>query len=304
MQNSKHIFISLVTSIMTLMTTTSCENLLNMDEADEKIVVEGWIDCGDYPIVMLSKNITLVDSMYNEEELLKYLVNDASVRVVCGNDTATLKGTININYFPPFTYTTKDMKGEAGKSYKLIVDTSDGLHHLEATTTVPKPVYLDSLCIEHIGSTDTLYQVRTFFRDNKDEDNYYKIFVKTLNDTHADDEEGSYASMFRNNFLSSRISVFDDSILGDTTEFIVTRGFVNYAKDFQTYFIPNDKLTIKFAQIDRQSYIALKDIQHSVTFGGMVAINASRMIHTNVTGGLGTWIGYGASYYDVVIPGK
>lgn len=304
MQNSKHIFISLVTSIMTLMTTTSCENLLNMDEADEKIVVEGWIDCGDYPIVMLSKNITLVDSMYNEEELLKYLVNDASVRVVCGNDTATLKGTFNINYFPPFTYTTKDMKGETGKSYKLIVDTSDGLHHLEATTTVPKPVYLDSLCIEHIGSTDTLYQVRTFFRDNKDEDNYYKIFVKTLNDTHADDEEGSYASMFRNNFLSSRISVFDDSILGDTTEFIVTRGFVNYAKDFQTYFIPNDKLTIKFAQIDRQSYIALKDIQHSVTFGGMVAINASRMIHTNVTGGLGTWIGYGASYYDVVIPGK
>ncbi len=67
--------------------------------------------------VYLSKNELMLDSLSNYPERW------AKVTISDGTRTETMVGRYDRNYFPPFVYTTYDMRGEIGKEYTLRVET-------------------------------------------------------------------------------------------------------------------------------------------------------------------------------------
>src|SRR5690606_24305899 len=105
-------------------------------------VVEGWIEEGGYPHVILTHNLpffTKVDSAQLSEIVIRW----AKVSVSDGTDTEILTSRKDDRYFPPFLYRGSQLKGEVGKVYTLTVEYAG--HVLSAQTSIPNPVNIDTL---------------------------------------------------------------------------------------------------------------------------------------------------------------
>ena len=124
------------------------------EEADHtRMVVEGWIDEGKHPIVLVHKSYSLhaenaPDSTTLTDVIAGQMVLFGRVAISDGIDTVVLTGKVDTNYMPPYIYTTVFMRGEAGKTYHLLA--TDHGFEVSATTTIPyeKPV-VDSFAVKH-----------------------------------------------------------------------------------------------------------------------------------------------------------
>lgn len=280
----------------------SCDADYLVTGVTPKYVVEGWIDSGANPVVLLTKSIPIDTVRHSEDDIAKNIVYDADVRVVADGDTIPLLPKIDPDYFPPFIYTTEELTGICGHRYDLLIDTSDG-QHLTATTTIPDDVpVIDTLYAEQITTCDTLYQLTMRFRHDLKEKNYYKVFTRVNNDRFSENEHGYYASFYHNSFLSPIISCLDDAILGKETTFSFTRGFMNYVQDANIYFMRGDKIIVKFAKIDSESYRFWEEQQNQMLFGTNYMFHGTRDNVSTINGGLGSWCGYAAIFYDISIP--
>ena len=86
-------------------------------EGEERLVVEGWIDAGGFPIVMVTTSVPTSTEYQNIDDQKNHLARHAKITVSDGENSVILTGMDNKKYFPPYIYTTADMRGVAGKSY-------------------------------------------------------------------------------------------------------------------------------------------------------------------------------------------
>ena len=103
-------------------------------EKKSDMVVEGWIDEGGYPVVILTKSLTISDKYQRIDSLAQYLIRWAKVSVSDGERKVVLTGKYDSRFFPPYIYTTGNMRGIAGKTYNLDIEYKDW--HATATTDV------------------------------------------------------------------------------------------------------------------------------------------------------------------------
>jgi hypothetical protein len=149
-------FISLLIPLLIIVfALSSCEKEITIDipKAEEKIVVEGWIDQNDYPIVFLTKNLPYFGTI-DSSMLLNIIIQDATVIVSDGVNYDTLAKTYNTDYFPPIFYKGSKIKGEINKTYFLTVKAQGKT--LTAKTTIPPPVYPDSVWFKVEPKQDSL----------------------------------------------------------------------------------------------------------------------------------------------------
>ena len=146
---------------------------------EPQIVVEGWIENGQFPLVCLTQTKSLNNSI-GENDLNDLAIRWAKVSVSDGTKTEILTGRINKNYIPPFIYTGSEIRGEVGKTYTLTVEYSG--RTVTAETYIPQPVNLDRIEVDKCEDSDTLFQIRGYFQDDKTAHNYYKVFTRTLPD--------------------------------------------------------------------------------------------------------------------------
>ena len=99
--------------LMACATLTAC-----MEEEDAELqtqlVVEGWIEDGGYPVVLLGETHAIDAGMQNIEN---YIVRWGKVTISDGTDSVVLTGGYDNDFFPPYKYTTFKMTGQAGKTY-------------------------------------------------------------------------------------------------------------------------------------------------------------------------------------------
>ena len=109
----------------------SCEKRL-LPEDQNVIIVEGWIDAGGQPVVMVTRSlpVRLRDDAIELEHLSDYVIKFARVTVSDGVNSVLLTGRVDTRYVPGYIYTSNFLTGEAGKTYTLTVRT--GGQHLEA----------------------------------------------------------------------------------------------------------------------------------------------------------------------------
>ena len=100
----------------------ACDDEFGIKSQSSDLVVEGWIQNNQFPVVILTRTLPVTSEFQEMDNLEDYIVNWAKVSITDGTDTVVLTGKYDEDYFPPYIYTTGRMRGETGKSYKLMVD--------------------------------------------------------------------------------------------------------------------------------------------------------------------------------------
>lgn len=257
-----------------------------MLEPARSIVVEGWIDAGGFPVVILTRSLPV---MINKEkgveldDLSDYLVRWAKVTVSDGESEVILTGGSDKNYFPPYIYTTGGIKGEAGKTYNLKVETDDQV--ITATTTIPdNPPAIDSIVFSRISTDATLTGINVYIKDNPSTHDYYKSFYVTdLNNPH---------------FVSSVLGVVDDALADSTfvMQIIRDRNLVEMKID-NVYYQTGTDVVLKIATMDSISYNFWQGYEDRIRLGSSFVTSTTTNIPTNINGGVGYWCGYNAKKF-------
>ena len=267
---------------------TSCDED-HLAVTQPQLVVEGWIEDGGYPVVIVTSSIPISEEYMPAETLSDYIVRWATVTVYCGEDSAVLTGKYDKGYFPPYIYTTSRMKGEQGKNYSLKVEYKDMV--ATATTTIPPRPDVMRFRLEKCEDSDTMYQVKVVFTDNKEEKNYYQLFSKVG----AENKQ----------YLASYLGSIDDYVLGDTTEVAVYRGHeVLSTMEYTPYFRPNDTISVKLSQIDEASFHFWDDYIKILSLSHNPFMAPQRSIRYNIVNGSGYWCGMNSVKDYFVIPCK
>jgi len=91
-----------------------------------QLVIEGWIESGDFPHVAITTSMPVVlEQQITTSDLVEHVAREAVVTVSDGEKTVQLEGQVNMGIFPPYYFTTTQMKGEVGKTYSLRVEYQD-----------------------------------------------------------------------------------------------------------------------------------------------------------------------------------
>lgn len=280
---------------------SSCEKEvhINLKPGSEKVVVEGNIEAGLPPFIVLTKTIDFF-SKIDLSILEDIFLHDAQITVSDGQRTINLKEyAFNNNNYTFYIYTIDssdlsafNFRGEYGKDYHLKI-TYQGKTY-ESTTSIPFGNGLDSLWVAppDFPSEATVNSV-TLYGQYSDPDtlgNKVRYFTK------------------RNSgeFLAPFFSTLDDGIINGTT--VPVRIYPGYVKtdtmnrETFGYFTKGDTVIVKWSSIDKDVFDFWRTLEFSATATGN-PFAAPVEVSTNISGGaLGVWAGYGSTYDTLVIP--
>ena len=259
--------------IMLLLVIAACSK--QEEAGDSWLVVEGWIENGDHPVVMVSESIGIATGRkMAADDMLDHIAKWAKVSVSDGEHTEILTGLVDTRYFPPYIYTSSKITGEVGKSYTLQVEYKD--YKVVATTSIPEPVPIDTVYVQSV--TDTYASLRVGFTDPPQKGQYYKVFTKT------EHKDSHYHP-------SAMTNLSDESLDGYSEVFLYsTQRLMDYVDG--PNICTGDVLWIKLCTMDRKSF------NYWDNFEIMLASNNFYMyfesdLDSNLDGAQGYWAGYG-----------
>lgn len=249
--------------------------------SQSQLVVEGWIDAGGFPVVKLTRTIPLSDKELALDSLSRYIDRWAKVTISDGERTEVLAGRYDKKYFPPFIYTTYDMRGEAGREYVLRVEASDG-KVAEARTRIPVSAKIDSFRVEPTD-VDSLFQLYAYtsYRGK------CKLFTQVV------DKQGEMSS--------AELGLFDDGMIGEDGKLSVKRGRDNLQKDFTPFFKKDEVVRVKLSTLTDEGYAFWRSFEDMLALSRIPLMPVNSNLKSNVHGALGYWQGYGSSFYEVRI---
>lgn len=300
----------------------SCQEEItpNLPQAIEKIVVEGAIEQGFPPYVILTKNQGYFEPI-NEDTYNNLFVEDASVLVWTYNEDGTKDSVILSQLPPPFdtipVYTDTNIiynpgtefVGEVGKTYFLEVKWNDKI--ITSSTTIPKPTPLDCLWVEQNETAKKEWKcdIRAVYSDDGNIQN--NILIKSKRLEHWEKDADSISAIKTNDSRLLLIDAGSDVLInGESFETYFPRpkddgGFPFGAYNADHYnndsiFLSHDIVLIKFCQIDNPSLKFWRGIVRQSTSNNNPFTEPMNLA-SNINNGLGAWTGYGSVYYKVPI---
>lgn len=272
--------------LIAMILLTACNNDFELQgEEHPQLVVEGWIEDGGFPVVMLTHSLPVSTEYRNIEDLSDYIVRWAKVTVSDGTDSVVLTGKYDEGYFPPYIYTTGRLRGKAGRQYSLTVEYRD-YYATSKTTIPPVPTYCE-FSVGRTAGSDTLFQVKAKFKDNPTEKNYYQFFTRVGTQTKQ--------------YLASYLGTLDDEVLKAETEIPVYRGCQFQWNQYIPYYSLTDTVSVKFAHIDETSFRIWDSYTKMLSLSDNMFLSTSTDMETNIKGGYGYWCGYSAITNHIVI---
>jgi hypothetical protein len=269
--------------ILSLLAFWACQDAVLPYHTPE-IVVEGWIENEGYPVVMLTTTVPVNESVKDSSDLAGHIIRWGKVTVSDGEKEVVLAGKKDDRYFPPYIYTTSRIKGEVGKTYRLMVEYSGRI--VTASTTIPKPAQLEYIKVRK--TEDEKYYMSAGLKDDRSTKDYYKIFTKVRK------RDSTYNSAF--------LGLTDDVVLGDGIEEIpINKGVGSLTGIEENHFSLNDIVDIRFCTLDRKSWEYWSDFEEIQSLSRNPFFPITTDIRSNIEGGLGYWAGYGSTYYSIEI---
>ena len=283
----------------------------NLPTVSEEVVVEGYIEAGPNPTppyVILTKSLPFFKELSSFNNVF---VEGAEVWISNGTDSTRLQEfcwknldpsvkqqaalffginadsvSADFNFCVYIDFAQK-IKGEIGKTYTLRIKTKEG-KQLNAKTYIPRAVKIDTIEFikpPGINQNDTMAQARATIKDLVGPD-YYRYFT----------------SINGSSYISGANTVTDDAFFeSQLTKFNLLNSANERGENFGL-FRRGDTVSIKFATIDKAHFDFWSTLEYNANNGGPFA-SYTRVKH-NISGGLGIWGGYSATYYDVIVPKK
>lgn len=308
--------------LLGLVAFASCNKVIELDlpSPGDSIVVEGFIENGVPPYVLLTRNSPFFGGI-SLNDIGQYFVNGATVKVYSNGDTIQLV-ELCVQDLPPsvqaqaaqafgiqvdstteipnvciytvpniITYylgdTTGVYVGRLNTTYGLIVEAEGQL--LTATTYIPGLLPISLSIRPHDDPTrDSLVSVLVTYSDPDSTGNFLRYFTKR-------NDESFYPP------LSG--SVYDDNLVnGQSVTLPIERGQPDSEDidfDVYGYFWKGDTVQVKFSSLAKSHYDFWRTLEND---GGDSPFSSPIKIKTNINGGLGIWGGYGSNVVEIIIP--
>lgn len=255
----------------------------NIGTYKPKFVVEGWIEDGEYPHVILTHNLpffTAVDSAQLNEVVIRW----AKVSVSDGEETEILTAGKDSRYFPPYIYKGNSLKGESGKTYTLKVEYAG--YTLTSSTYIPKKNSLDSIWFT--PKNDSLRQLNIKFTDDINEKNYYRLFTRVEKD-----------DIFYPTLIANQNDKFFN---GKQLTLQVNKGPKNnLSLKNQPYYKSGDTVYVKFSCMSKEGYDFWSSFNDEILNSSNPLVGSTGVIKHNIEGqGIGVWCGYGSNIYRII----
>ncbi|MDR2954915.1 MAG: DUF4249 domain-containing protein [Prevotella sp.] len=265
----------------------ACSDDADIDEVayEPRVVVEGYIENGKYPIVLLTVSASITGPT-DTLSLLSHVIKSAKVSVSDGTNTEVLLLQTNNNKIPPYEYIGLEMKGEVGKTYELKVEYQNKV--ISSTTYIPQPIELDDIWFVRNSPTDTLGYIHVTFNNTSKE--YYQIATQLLQ------SEKLYTPCLFGN-INSKSYPRDEQV-----SMQINKGPILYPKkDFSTDFSINSTVRLRFSTQSEVSYKFWSTYQNEILNTQNPIFPANTSLASNINGGIGIWCGLGSYEYNVVL---
>jgi len=284
--------------LLLLLAFTSCEKDIDFDllEAEPLPVIDGRIEQGEYPVVVLTKSLNYFNVL-DLSLLAGSFIRNAEVSIMTDSIEVRLKefeqpllpGISFYYYSVDTTGGAPLMKGEYRKTYRLNIRLGDKRY--ESVTTIPAlNIVPDSVWFEKAPlNPDTLKRIMMVrISDPPGIGNYFRYKTKV-------NQEPFYP--FENSVFSDEVT--DGKII--TGRF--PRGFdPNQPPNMdENYFIQGDTVTLQVSNIDKATYTFWNTWEFSRQSIGNPFSQPNKVIG-NVSGGaLGAFCGYAHWYRTFVV---
>jgi hypothetical protein len=294
--------IALVSVSWMLLLLGGCEKNITIavPAVQSQIVVEGHIETGQGAYVVLTKSSGYFDPL-DTNSFIRSIVQNARVWVSDGTNTDTLPMIVDVTPTPNnYLYTTwiplyykkanPTVIGKAGGTYSLTV--VSGGTKLQAVTTIPQPVKLDSVWFKYQPPSDSLGFVWAHLSEPGAEENFYRWYAKRL---HKDKK-----------YLAPFGATFNDKFINGTKfNFAYNRGAEPGSKakddlnDESGYFKKGDTVVVKFCSIDFATFKFYSTYEAAAASNGN-PFGAPSNVKSNIQGGLGIWGGFSTTFDTLV----
>jgi len=307
----------------------SCEKEITVDlpEAEPKIVVEGTIFPGDFPLVLLTwtqgyfdpTDITSLQNIFvhdadvkihtqgNSYDLIEFCSSDLSAEELELAAAALGVSVASLQSLDLCLYTTFALQGTAGTNYAIEIHKDD--IHITGETKIPELIELDTVYFDILNPEvqDTLGILYGNLTDPDTIGNAYRWFAKRISHYPATAPEANLRGQQKDlTFIAPFGSVYDDTFFnGLSFEFAYPRGIESNSQKFDDeneergYYKVGDTVAIRGCTIDRAAFKFIKSLEAQIgNQGSPFAIPFN--LESNLNGGLGAFIGYGAIYDTVV----
>ena len=316
----------------------SCQEEITLDlpKADDKLVIEGSIENGFPPYIIITKNGGYFDPIDNET-FDNLFVNDIeSVEIWYNdNDGVKLDSVIleQITFFdslPPiytdinFLNNNVDFEtgeltspydfSKPGRTYYLEIKWNNQV--ISSSTTIPEVTPLDCLWVKKSENNDKefKYDIRGLYSDPADQNNFILVKSKRIQHFEYKDSLECQAKDRPDNSLKLIDAGSDILINGQSFETYFPRpkdsgnpfpdgNYNAYHTEIceeDTLEFKEDIVLIKYCQIDEPSLKFWRGLVRQVGTNGNPFAEPLNLV-SNINNGLGVFTGYGSVYYKVKI---
>ncbi len=289
-----------ITCIFCCCLLSSCQKEvhLNLESEPTRLVVQGEIENGKPPFVVLTSTIGFFSTI-NLTTLQDIFIHGAKVTVSDGVSTIELLeytiDTAGSSKYYVYSVDTVNLSGillgELNKYYTLSIDYLG--KHYTSVTKIPYPKGLD-----------TMWFGEPIFKGPGTPNNALELFGNYTDP----DTLGNYVRYFtrRNNDVYYPGGIFSDEIVNGkrVTNVDLFAGFndsTNVKQDSVIYFYPGDSVAVKWCEIDKPVYDFWNTYQFSVQSGGNPFASPINIKSNISNGALGVWAGYGTLYSYLVV---
>lgn len=306
----------LICTILLFAGLISCERPVDIDipPSEPQIVIEGTIETGMPPIVLVSKTRGFFEPTSAQDVANSY-ISDAEVYVneilldrVCTDEIPeelipVLSELIGIPIgdlddidICVYIGLNPELIGEENKSYSLKV-LAEG-KELSSITHIPQLLPPDSVWFRLWANSPQYGYVFANVSDPDTLNNAYRVFTKRIgpNDNNNPVDDIYYAPL--------QSAFLDEFFNGETVEVGFVRGMPpNSSRETDngeeaTFFEVGDRFVLKFCSTSEPTYDFFQTFEAQQGTNGSPFASPSNVI-TNIEGGLGIWAGYAASFDTV-----
>lgn len=265
----------------------SCQKTIDDDTAGTgRLVVEGWIDSGGHPTVILTRSFSPMST--ESTTLSDLVVRWANVTISDGERTETMIGRIDNSMTPPFVYTTAQITGVPGRTYTITAEYEG--ERIVSSCTMPRPVDISRIDVAPVADSDTLREVSLTFVPGIGDDRCYQLAVydPSLSGRMLPCFMGAYAASSSGGGGEVTLTVCRPSIDTD-------------GGDYTPYFRMGRTIMVALTAIAPEVWRFWHEYDDFTAFGGNIFLAGTIPMHGNIDGGYGIWSARGVDVRTITI---